>query len=173
MEPATAPEPDHHAIGSLRSRPALVPVATELFDRASRANDPDAYLAAALPAIAKAAGADYVALAVAAAGKWAVSAEAGSPQHLPVDLLAEVLDRESAGIEGGWAAAPLAPRDPPGEVLVLHGADGAEPAGALCAVENLAPVLQKGLAAVRLRHHNQRRIRRLEATLEIANQWNQ
>jgi Nif-specific regulatory protein len=157
----------------LRSQPALVPVVTELLDRASRADEPTAYLAASLPAVATAAKADYAAVAVPAAGKWTVSAEAGSPQPVPIDLLAEVLDRESAGVQAGWAAAPLAPRDPAAEVLIVHAADGTDPAEALSAVENLAPVLQKGLAAVRLRHHNQRRIRRLEATLEIANQWNQ
>jgi Nif-specific regulatory protein len=37
----------------------------------------------------------------------------------------------------------------------------------------LAPVLSEALAAVRLRQNHQRRIRRLEAVLAIANQWNQ
>ena len=173
MEPATPSGPDHNTIEQLRGHPALVPVATELLCGASGADDPSAYLAAALPTVAAAAEADYAALASAAAGQWTVSAEAGSPQTLPVDLLAEVLDRESAIVQAGWAAAPLAPRDPSGEVLAVHGRDGTDPTGALCVVENLAPVLQRGLAAVRLRHHNQRRIRRLEAILEIANQWNQ
>ncbi len=173
MEPATPSGPEHNTIDHLHSHPALVPVAAELLCGSSGAGDPSAYLAAALPTVAEAADADYAALASAAAGQWTVSAEAGSPQTLPVDLLAEVLDRESAVLQADWAAAPLAPRDPSGEVLAVHGRDGTEPTGALCVVENLAPVLQRALAAVRLRHHSQRRVRRLEAVLEIANQWNQ
>ena len=173
MEHPTPPETDLGAIDQLRQHPDLAPVATELLYRAARADDQGVYLAAALPAVVAAAEADYVALAVAAAGEWAVAAEAGSPRALPVDLLADVLDRESAGTESGWAAAPLEPRDPRPEVLVAHVRDGTEPTKALCALENLAQVLHGGLAAVRLRHLNRRRIRRLEAILQIANQWNQ
>ena len=173
MEPATPSEADLGIVDQLRGHPALVPVATALLCRASEAEQPDAYLASVLPMVVAAAGADYAALAVAAAGEWSVSAEAGSPQTLPVDLLAEVLDRESACAEGAWAAAPLAPRDRCGGVLLAHGRDGSAKTRSLLAVQNLAPVLQKGLAAVGLRYKNRRRIRRLEAILQIANQWNQ
>ncbi|NIP86916.1 MAG: sigma-54-dependent Fis family transcriptional regulator, partial [Planctomycetales bacterium] len=40
-------------------------------------------------------------------------------------------------------------------------------------VVRLASVLNEGLAGVRLRHRDRHRIRRLEAILDIANQWNQ
>ncbi|GAF74869.1 unnamed protein product, partial [marine sediment metagenome] len=79
-----------------------------------------------------------------------------------------VLDREAAGRQAQWAAAPLAPRA--AEVLVVHAAESGK---ALPVVEHLAPVLHEALLAVRLRYRNLRRIRRLEAILEIANQWNQ
>ncbi len=173
MEPATASEADLGIVDQLRDHPALVPVAAALLCRAAEAEQPDAYLASALPMVLAAAEADYAALAVAAAGAWSVSAQAGSPQTLPLDLLAEVLDRESACAQRAWAAAPLAPRDRCGGVLLAHGKGGSAKTQSLLAVEHLAPVLQKGLAAVGLRYKNRRRIRRLEAILQIANQWNQ
>jgi len=173
MESVTPSKRDRNSIDLLRNHPALIPVATELLSGASRADEPSGYLAGGLHAVAKAARADYAALAVAAGGRWTVAAESGTPRPLPVDLLAEILDRESAGAQAGWAAAPLAPRDPSGELLLLHTPEGAGSAAALSAVENLAPVLHEGLAAVRLRRQQQRRIRRLEAVLAIANQWNQ
>jgi transcriptional regulator with GAF, ATPase, and Fis domain len=173
MEPAMPSEPEPNAVERLRGHPALVPLATELLFRANHADDPGAYLAGVVHAVARAAQADYAALAVTSAGRWSVSAEFGSPHPLPVDLLADVLDRESAGTRAGWGAAPLSPRDPAGEVLVVHSPEGNKPTEALRTIEHLLPVVQEGLGAIRLRHQNQRRIRRLEAILEIANQWNQ
>ena len=45
---------------------------------------------------------------------------AGSYEPLPIDLLADVLDRDTAQARGEWAATPLAPRTAEGEVLVVH-----------------------------------------------------
>ena len=44
----------------------------------------------------------------------------GHGRPLPVDLLAEVLDRETAQARGDWTAIPLAPRTAEGEVLAVH-----------------------------------------------------
>jgi Nif-specific regulatory protein len=125
-----------------------------------------------LPSISATLGGDYVALVAAAGGRWSAAAETGSPRSLPVDLLADVLDREAPGAGGGWVAAPLATRTASAEILVAHLAKTAEPAP-VAAAEQLASVLHEGLSAVRARDHDRRRIRRLEAILEIANQWNQ
>ena len=169
--PSAAPQqPDSSTWEQLRAHPALSPLAVELLWQANRADDPTAYLAAALPAVAAAAGADYAALAAPAGGKWSVLAQSGNERTLPIDLLAEVLDRETAGTDADWAAAPLAPRTGGGEVLLVD-ANGFD--HALKVVELLSPVLNEALTAVRSRHNRQRRIRRLEAILQIANQWNQ
>ena len=165
--PSATPPPQRDTIDRLHGHPVLTQVAAELLFRSGRADDPIKYLAVALPAISEAAGGDYAALAAAESGRWAATAESGNRRPLPIDLLADVLDREAAGTQARWAAAPLAPHA--AEVLVVH---AAEPGKAPGVVEHLAPVLHEALLAVRLRHHNLRRIRRLEAILEIANQWN-
>jgi len=169
MKPATPSDPGPDAFDHFTFPPDLRAAANALLWQGTRADDPAKYLHAVLPAISAAAGADYAALATAAAGHWRLDAEAGLQQSLPADLLAEVLDRETALTKSDWAAAALALRKSPGKVLLVHSED---PAGALSVVEHLTPVLNEALGAVRLRHHNLRRIRRLEAILEIANQWN-
>ena len=142
----------------------------------------------AVAGIASALGADYVALATPVEGRWATLAESGVARTLPGDLLANVLDRDTALADmahAGWVAAPLAPRTDGGEVLVVHlapvspltlvplpkGAGTQE--AALAAIGQLAPVLHQSIAAVRRRANQLRRLRRLEAILEIASQWNQ
>ena len=157
----------------LPTNPALLPVAAGLLWRANRGDDPAAWLAAALPAVSTAVGGDYAALATAAAGRWSVVAEVGAARSLPVELLADVLDRESARAQSHWVAVALAPRSAQAEVFVVHLPPTTDVHKALAAVEQLAPVLHQALAAVRQRANDQNRLRRLEAILEIANQWNQ
>ena len=82
----------------------------ELLAAANRADEPGNWLASALPAIAADLAAGYVALAVADGGRWNALAEAGPARSLPVELLAEVLDREVARSQGNWVAGPLASR---------------------------------------------------------------
>jgi len=170
MKQTTPPDPSQDATERLGRDAAWMPVANELLGQGNRAEDPADYLTAALPVIAATTRSGYAALAAATAGRWNVIAEVGNRRPLPVDLLAEVLDREAGATEPDWAAVPLAPRAASSQVLVAYTAD---PAAALSMLEHLAPVLDEALSAVRLRHHNLRRIRRLEAILEIANQWNQ
>jgi len=183
----------------------------------------EAYLLGwALPAIGASLGADYVAVVGPAAGRWTALAESGvarsagilpakggrdgrapSESPLPVDLLANVLDRETAQADdAGWIAAPLAPRAEESEVLAVHLApappsplaplpkgEGTNAApiraptegwsgegrqqATLAAAAQLAPVLHQAIANVRRRSRQQRRLRRLEAVLEIVSQWNQ
>jgi len=137
--------------------------------------------------------AKYAALAVPAAGRWVTAAEWGAREPLPIDLLANVLDRETALAGAGWIAAPLAPRTEEGEVLVVRllpsppaplpkgegRNEGALPKGegrnerALAVIGQLVPVLHQAISAVRRRARLDRKLRRLEAILEIASQWNQ
>ena len=165
--------PDRTGLERLRDHPQLAPVAAELLWQANRADDLPAYLAAAVPTIAAAVEGDYAALAAAGAGKWTAEAQTGEPRSLPVDLLADVSDRETAGVEGNWAAAPLAPRAGTAQALVAHCASASTPGRALATLAELVPIFDEGLRAAAGRQQNRRRICRLEAILEIANQWNQ
>ena len=156
---------------------AVVPADAEILWKASHAADPTTLLEGVLPVILASARADYGALAVASAGRWVTLAEAGSGRSLPVELLADVADREVAavgtGADAGWIAAPLVPQTAARETLVLHCPAGVEPVAVLSVAQCLTPVLSEALASVRRRDRQLSRIRQLEAMLEIANRWNQ
>lgn len=131
-----------------------------------------AFLEEALPVLLAASGADYVTLRRAERGKWRSLASAGLRQEPPLQLLAEVLDRETPQADGPWSAAPLAPHAGRGEVLALHFAAsaGSEP---LAAIQELAEVLGAGWHAVRQRERERRRVERLERMIEICRDWSQ
>ncbi len=149
-----------------------IQLAQELLAAASKAEGPDSWFAAALPALAAELAADYAAVALANGGRWTAASAWGPPRSLPGELLAEALDREAVRTQGNWAAGPLAPRGAQAEALVLH---WPQPAAAetVAAVESLLPLVREALAVVRSRHQQAARIRRLETILEIAQQWNQ
>lgn len=157
----------------LREEPSLARAAVELLWAASQASDVEAYLAEALPALAAPVHVDSVAVATSQNGQWVVLGESGTRRPLPVELLADVLDRETADWKDGWVGVPLLPRVAMAEALVLYPAAGITPQQVLAAVSPLAPVLGNGLALVRSRQQEQQRIRRLETILAIAQQWNQ
>ena len=171
MAPDSTPDPT--SLQYFHDNPALAPIATELLWQANHADDRRAYLALVLPSISAAVGGDFIALAAASAGRWTAVAESGDPQALPVHLLAEVLDGDTGDGQGDWVATPLAPHMGTAEALVMHCPAGAKPREALATLAELAPVVHESLAAVANRRQNQRRIHRLEAILEIADQWNQ
>ncbi len=180
------------AQGILPADPALLPVAAQLLHHAAQTEELGPVMHAAHAGFAVAIGADYVAVAAPNAGRWAVVAEwgyarksqlpspptplpkgEGSCEPLPIDLLADVLDRETPRGESNWAAAPLAPRTAEGEVLAVHVPRSENASKTLSAVEQLAPVVHQAITAVRQRASDRRRLHRLEAILEIASQWNQ
>jgi transcriptional regulator with GAF, ATPase, and Fis domain len=165
--------PDRVAFEGISTDSSLLPVAAELLWQVHNAEDLLTYSADALPTLLSAVGGDFVALAAARGGRWTVVAEAGDPRSLPLDLLADVLDREDARAEGEWVATPVPPPTPSVEALVLHCGSGTEPRQVLATVAQLTPILCRGIAAVDNRQQDLRRIRRLEAILDIANQWNQ
>jgi Nif-specific regulatory protein len=95
--------------------------------------------------------------------------------------LADVVDRETPKAASNWIAAPLMPRAAEGDVLVVH-LTPTPPSSApvssksnesLAVVEQLVPVVRQAVEAIRRRARDGRRLRRLEAILEIASQWNQ
>ena len=144
----------------------------ELLAAANQADEPGNWLVSALSAIAADLAAGYAALAVAEGGRWNTLAKAGSARPLPVELLAEVLDREVPRSHGNWVAGPIASRAVSSEALVVQW-PGAPPADALASVESLLPVVREALVSVRAGHQQRRRIRRLETILGIASQWYQ
>ena len=79
----------------------------------------------------------------------------------------------AAAVEGDWVAAPLVHHATSGELLLLHGALARPSADSLRSIEALAAIVASALETVRRAQHEQARIRRLEAILEIASQWNQ
>ena len=147
------------------------------------------------PALLPVLGADYVALAAPSAGRWSVVADSGLAKPLPVELLAEALDREAARADADWmprrwrpvrkrpkcwrftcAHRPRPHPSPKGRTggnpwecvsLSLSRAFNAYGGGTACAGSS------PWRGAVGLRGAADRRLRRLEAMLEIANQWNQ
>jgi len=177
MEPDTPSAGYRWVTDLIRDRLDLAPVAIEILRQANHSDDTDAFLKATLPIVSAAAGGDYVAVAVARAGRWTIAGDVGHPRTMPVDLLSEVLDREAARRQNSWVACPLAVGHHATEVVVLH-CGGAKPAEeSLEILRRLAPLCRDGLTAVADRHRlqlqQQRRVRRLEAILEIADRWNQ
>ena len=150
----------------------LLPVATELCWRANHATGRSDYLNAVLPAVLAAVSASYVAFVEATGGHWNALANAGGPRRLPEDLLADVLDREAPGASGDWAVVPLDIRASSGQAIAVECGPGPGPGRIIEPIVALMPILRDGLAAVDARCQDLRRIGRLEAILEIANQWN-
>jgi len=153
--------------------PLAASAATSLLIPASQADRRETLLAAALPLLAEAAGARAAALMEPRRGRWrklAASPEGAAP---PESLLAEVLDRERPVEEQGWVAAPLDPRSPRRRVLALESPTRPSEQAALATADALAAALAVALASVEIRYAANRRVRRLEAILSIAAQWNQ
>lgn len=160
-------------VRNLRGEKGIASVAAELLSAAHRAQDRAGLLAVALPAVSAACLGEYAGLAAAADGCWNVEAEWGVRRTLPLDLLAEVMDRDAPELRASWIGAPLAGSPATSQALLMRLGAGADPREAKSRFTELAPVLAEGLAAVSERQRDRQRIRRLEAILEIANQWNQ
>ena len=134
--------------------------------------DPKDFVEAALPPLMTAGRGDFMALVRGERGKWHTLAATGLGKDSPLELLAEVLDREAPWQDGPWVAAPLPQRSAPGEVLLIHSTAGADD-GCAATMAALAALLGAAIATVRDRHRQQRRIARLQTVLDIAAQWNQ
>jgi Nif-specific regulatory protein len=102
-----------------------------------------------------------------------VLAESGESASLPLELFASALDADSARTSADWAVAPIGHRGNSAEVLAVHYLEAGEGKKQIESLGVLASVLHSALDAVRAREREQRRIRRLEAILEIASSWNQ
>jgi transcriptional regulator with GAF, ATPase, and Fis domain len=158
---------------SLAQHADLWPIAGEILCQAAAAEDLTAFLSNALPVMLEPLRADYAAAVQPQAGQWTVLGASGKARSLPVELLAETLDREAPHSAGDWIALPLDKRDNRQSVLAVHLRDTTDPSPAQAALQALAPVYGGALCFVGNRQHAVRRLRRLEAILEIAKQWYQ
>ena len=139
---------------------------------ATERDEPKDFLEDALPSLMAAGGSDHIALFRGERGKWHRLACAGLEKEPPVELLAEALDRECHVNDAKWAAAPLAQRTSPGEVLAMHLAEP-KPARQTADVAELVTIMDAALSSIRLRHRQHRRIDRLQTILDIAGRWKQ
>ena len=112
----------------IQSHPEALPVVLEILMEQSQYVDRSEFLAFALPKIAKAVAARYVAIARASGGQWRAEPN-GSPRHpaLPLGLLGDALDAEEARGQDPWVAAPLVTRIGAGELLVAELTTGLPP----------------------------------------------
>lgn len=109
------------------------------------------------------------------AGEYRHVARCGNPGRLPYDLLSNALDSEQPCNHGPWAAAPLPLASGAAHLLVLKGKEDALREGESLHVSasRLAEWLTAAWSVVARRRHQQQRIERLEALLEILVQWGQ
>jgi len=152
----------------IRDTQASGSVVRELLWLSGQDDDPDVYLAAALERICQAISAPAAAVVHGDAGTWTSLATSGAIDDVSAEMLSDVLDRETAGREEGWAAAPLYQRPSTGELLIVAVSSDLQ----LETVDALAAALGSGLAAVRFNQGHARRVRRLETILDISQQWN-
>lgn len=181
---------------SLPTDPFLLAVAARLLQRASQLDEISPIVQLLQSDLTAAIHADYVAVAAPSDGRWTVLAESGlasavvkyqQSSTLPIDLLAEVLDRYATRSQGPWVATPLTARTADAGVLLVHLAtdspgtttrmpqadDGDASRRASNVLEQLAPVVVDAIRSIRQRANHGRRLHRLEAILEIVGQWNQ
>lgn len=127
----------------------------------------DDYLAAACRMIQKAVHAESIGLFQGAKGVWRTNAITG-PGEPPTDLLAEALDEGSPQQNGRWLAASL--KTEAGDVIAVERLQAEQPASTLATI---ALLISQCLKIARTRSAELARVKRLEAMLEIAAQWQQ
>ena len=150
------------------NRPIASQIASRMLDLAAH-GDAKRMLEQAVSAVRQVCGADVVSLAYPDRGRWIAAASAGAETAPPAGLFADVLDGGGPLCREGWIVAPLDSKSDSGELLAVH---GAELVIDVDRVDALAAVLGCSLAIVRRQGEHTHRIRRLEAILEIAGQWN-
>ena len=139
-----------------------------LFHIARQSDAVEVFLAEALAACCTVTGATAGCVARAAKGTWSRLAEVGQGQGLSEELLAAALDRLELVREQGWVCLPLGSDRHTTEILAVCESEPTE-----LPWDAVAESLAQALAAVRERQADQHRIRRLEAILEIAADWQQ
>jgi len=135
-----------------------------LLARAGDAPGVEPFLDQVLPAAQRALGFKAVAVVRSNPPDWQVVSAAGVvTAHVPTDLAAEALDKESAAQQAGWIAVPLVDN----HALLLQ----AKPSPSQLA--RVQAVLAQAFTNVERQQQRARRIRRLEKILDITHAWSQ
>ena len=116
--------------------------------------------------------ADAAAVLRAVAGQWTLLARSGNHDKVPLELLAETMDREEIVVAGVWAAAPMRAPGDLAEVLAVRAADLAGASHAANILRELMDVIHVALESVENRIAAKRRVNQLETMLQIAHRWN-
>jgi Nif-specific regulatory protein len=147
----------------------LAELAFQLAALPAQVSDPAGYLQEALRQALRAVGAQAAVVLQGQAGQWRTVAWGGSSLMPPAELASEALSRQQPVAGNGWLVAPLEYGEE-GELLCLVGA--AAPwnteEGRLTP---LVRALGAGLAVVRQRQRDRRRVEQLQSLLAIAAPW--
>ncbi|NLS93896.1 MAG: sigma-54-dependent Fis family transcriptional regulator [Planctomycetaceae bacterium] len=147
--------------------------AGEILLEAVEANDRTTLLNRLLARIQRACRADAAVVLRPAAGQWTLVARSGDHAKVPLELLAEAMDREELVLAGVWVAVPLRVSEDLAEVLAVRSTDSAKASQARRTLQTMMKVVSSALSAADARFADRRRLGQLEAMLQIANQWNQ
>lgn len=171
--PSPQPSPERFTLDTNQFDRKLALLAADLLWDATRARGEPDFLTQALTRITQSVPVEYVAVAVARAGRWHALSAVGSSRAMPSELLANALDREQLVSHDDWLAVPMGPPGSAREALVVQ--VGPAKRGAPDSQEFLAiaAMLYAALTVLRDRLLERHRIERLEAILDIAASWSQ
>ena len=157
-------------LGRISASPISQQLAAELLVDVSQTTSSGQFLELALPKLIRACEATTAAIFRPDQGAWQQRFATSALESFDTTLLADAIDKEQPVVDGNWGVAPLVNRSAAGECLAIK-FKNPSPDSAL--VDSLAALVGVGLENVRSRQGDLRRVRRLEAILEIAGQWNQ
>lgn len=156
-------------LGRISASHVTQQLAAELLVHMNEVESTGQYLEQVLPQVLSACAASAAAVFRPERGSWRERFSTSPLDGFDSTLLSEALDTDGPTQRGPWAVAPLVNRSPLGECLVLKFRD--VPAN-LSMIDSVAALVGVGLENVRAQQADSRRVRRLEAILEIAGQWN-
>jgi Nif-specific regulatory protein len=145
-------------------------LATTLLDAISNSSNLREFWDSLLPLLAQELKSDWLAVVKASKGEWQIEASAGQLDELPLDFLAEVLDRGAATSSQSFFGAPI---DNDASLVLVGSASPQLLDASVEVVTSLAEQLGRCLNVLRKREQDALRIERLQAILDIAAQWNQ
>ena len=157
-------------LGRIAACPAAQQLSAELLVELGQSESTGKFLENSLPKVLRACDAIGAAVYAPERGRWQQRFATSSIEGFDTNILAEAVDKDQVILSGEWGVAPLVRQSSSGESLVLR---FKAPVTDATAVDAFAALVSVGLDSVRARQQDQRRVRRLEAILEIAGQWNQ
>ena len=157
----------------ISSHPLAKNLALRFFQQIGQFEEVAAFAQFAAETIASALPAQAVTVVSPDRGNWLTVGASDEKGSWDPTLLGAVLDSDRAELRGHWMAALLDPQSPTREVLIVKTESDKDRPERLRTIDALAALVGAGLNVIRERQLRQRRVRRLEAILQIAAQWNQ